>query len=156
MILEFTAPEDTPPAVSTVDRVNTMFLAGTIDNGNSEDWQETAIKLLKRKKELPFCDQLHVYNPRRKNWNPDASEEELVNQINWEMDKMRESDYILFNFLPDSKSPITMLELGYMSENTQCFVCCPKKFYRYTNIKVFCERIGIPVFDTLEELIDFL
>ena len=43
-----------------------VFLAGTIDNGNSLNWQDkTIIELIN----LGVKD-LEVYNPRREHWNP--------------------------------------------------------------------------------------
>ena len=72
--------------------LETVFLAGTIDMGNSEDWQKTFIEELKTVK-----DNLHefiVYNPRRdKGFDDDQKEFEY--QVNWELERLEKCDAII-------------------------------------------------------------
>ena len=56
------------------------------------------------------------------------------------------------NFLSNSKSPITLLELGLFAHTGKLFVCCPKDFYRSGNVQIICNNYNIPMFDTIEEL----
>lgn len=127
-----------------------IFLAGTIDNGNSEDWQSKLIKsLLDRiKYNVVFL------NPRRENWDPNSSTEELEKQIDWELRALSHSTSIIMNFLPDSKSPITLLELGLYARSGKLLVVCPEEFYRSTNVRMVCERYDVPMYETIEELIE--
>lgn len=130
----------------------TVFLGGTIDNGSSEDWQAKASYLL--------SEDFNVLNPRRKDWNPawDQSLEnkEFVKQLEWETDGQDFADYIIYNFLPGSQSPITLLELGHYADTGKCLVICPKGFWRKGNVDFICERYGIQQFGTLDEAIDWL
>lgn len=119
-----------------------VFLAGTIDDGISRDWQ-SASTFLMTKILSAAKDDTTFYNPRRRHWNPEASEEEIEKQIRWEIHKMDDSDIILMNFLPESKSPITLLELGHYVGKKKMIVACPKEFYRYTNVRVMCDIFGI-------------
>ena len=128
----------------------TVFLAGTIDNGDSEDWQ-------KKVGEYMSGNGYVVLNPRRDDWNPnwDCSEDnpEFLQQVVWELDAMESSKFILFNFLPDSKSPVTMLELGLMKDHENVCVICPKEFWRSGNVRIVCARYGFICFSTVDEYI---
>ena len=69
----------------------TFFLAGTIDNGESLDWQ---------KEISDYSNEIgvNVFNPRRNNWDKDAGSKEIVRQIDWELEHMEKADYIISNF----------------------------------------------------------
>ena len=128
----------------------TVFLAGTIDNGASEDWQQTvAGKLAGRDR------QYLLYNPRQEDWHPEH-EGEMEYQVNWELEHMEKADFILMNFLPGSQSPITLLELGLHTRSGKLLVVCTPGFYRYDNVRITCERYGVPVFESLGEAIQAL
>ena len=58
------------------------------------------------------------------------------------------------NILPDSKSPITLLEFGMFAKSGKLIVCCPKEFYRYGNIQVVCYKYNIPLFDDIDDLLN--
>lgn len=143
--------------IKPLDRKNAIhrfkvFLAGTIDNGNSEDWQTLCYEHFANKS-------ITLYNPRRDSWNSSLdttiNSKDLVEQVEWELNALRDSSVILMNLLPDSKSPISLLELGLFAKDTKLVVVCPDKFYRSGNVKVVCRQYGIPVFDTIEEGIEF-
>lgn len=134
------------------DNLN-IFLAGTIDMGNSEDWQQKATKAL----DTAFVD---IYNPRRDDW--DASwvqtfeNPQFFQQVSWELDAMDKADYIFMYFGPNSKSPITLLELGLYAQSSKLHVCCPDEFYRSGNVKIVCNKYNIPMYNTLEDLINII
>lgn len=114
-----------------------VFLAGTIDNGNSSNWQEELIEK---------CRNLDVtfYNPRRKEWN--TTLEEMGYQIKWEQDHLDRADIIIMCLLDDSKSPISLLELGLYAQSGRLKVFCNPEFYRYTNVKLTCQKYKIPLY----------
>lgn len=67
---------------------------------------------------------------------------------------MKQSNLVCFYFDPNSKSPITLLELGLvLGSGKETIVCCPKGFWRKGNIDVTCGRFGVEVLDSLPELI---
>ena len=131
-----------------------IFLAGTIDMGNSIDWQQNIISDFE--KDYQEKD-IIVFNPRRKDW--DSSWEQIIEnkqfneQVNWELDALEKSDFIIMYFDKDSKSPISMLELGLFADCKKIFVCCEEGFWRKGNIDIVCKRKAIPTFTTLEKLI---
>lgn len=136
-----------------------LFLAGTIDMGTAIDWQDDLCMKLDRFDIL-------IFNPKRSSW--DASWEQHIsndnfrNQVEWELDNLTQSDIIVFNILPESKSPITLMEIGLFikDKNKKFFVCCPPEFYRSGNVQVVCARYGIPLYEDYdkmtEDLLSFL
>ncbi len=127
-----------------------IFLAGTIEEGASEDWQTEVAQFFKN-------DDVIVLNPRRESWDS-SWEQEISNpnfeqQVQWELGAMEKADIILFNFIPSSKSPISILELGLMKDRN-VFVCCPPGFWRRGNIEIVCEKYMIPFFSNMAEALD--
>jgi hypothetical protein len=127
-----------------------IFLAGTIEMGNSEDWQTKVAKSLSD-------DSYTILNPRREEW--DASWEQRIEnpqfyqQVNWELDALNKSDIIILYLLPDSKSPISLLELGLYASSGKMLVCCPEGFWRKGNVEIVCERFSIPLYENIENLL---
>lgn len=149
----YTAPDKTEKDEGYVK----IFLAGSIDSGDAEDWQKKVCdKILKaRDTKVPFA----VYNPRRSDWPEDSGHKEIYRQIEWEMNHMDEADIIIMNILGDSKSPISLMEIGIHCHDNKLMVYCPKDFYRFDNVNAVCKRFDIPLFtdvkieDTIEELL---
>ncbi len=135
----------------------TIFLAGTIDNGNSFDWQEYTIDWFKNSEP----SQLTIFNPRRKDWDPTmkpvSSNPDFINQVEWEWDALCGSEIILFNFLPDSLSPISLMELGSFAGESliqSIFVVCPEAYFRSGNVNFLCKYYNIPVYQNLTDALN--
>lgn len=136
-----------------------IFLAGTIDQGdpNLPDWQEEVFKHFRENQ--PKAD-LTILNPRRVSW--DSSWEQTIEnkefneQVTWELNGLEKADFIVMNLLPDSKSPISLLELGLHVKSNKMLVCCPKGFYRKGNVDITCKKYGIPVYENIEDLLSEL
>lgn len=139
--------EITPDNGATPDeRFPSIFLAGTIDMGEGELWQE---RVLQRMQCSGLC--ANVYNPRREKF--ELTEESQNFQINWELDLLLSPklDIIFMYFSPGSKSPITLLELGFSTSNPdKVILMCNDGFYRYLNVKFTADRYNIPVHPSLE------
>ena len=116
-----------------------VFLAGTIDSGNSLNWQDkTIIDLIN----LGVKD-LEVYNPRREHWNPNPSKEDMEYQIKWEQDHLDKANIIAMVLLDDSKSPISLLEIGLYAKTGKLIVFCTPNFYRWDNVRLTCKKYHI-------------
>jgi hypothetical protein len=129
------------------DRISIM-LGGTIEMGNSDDWQTDIYnRLCKVDDTLGFFDNIDVFNPRRDSWDSSWTQEQsnpqFNEQVNWELDNIEDSDIIFFNILPDSKSPITLMEIGLCKNKSSVIVCCPDGFYRKGNVDIVCSRYGM-------------
>lgn len=107
-----------------------VFLAGTIEMGNSPDWQAKAIRRLR---DLDIS----IYNPRR----VVAPDEALIEeQINWELDSIAKCRFIFMHLVADSISPISLYELGLLQgdpvSSKVIVVACDPKYTRIQNVKV--------------------
>ena len=63
------------------------------------------------------------------------------------------ADVIMLFFASGSKSPISLLELGLYAKSKRIVVGCPAGFYRRGNVQIVCERCGIEMVDSFEELL---
>lgn len=125
-----------------------VFLAGTIDMGKAERWQDEAERLFAEKP-----GSFLLYNPRQAEWHPEI-EGEMDYQVNWELEHLESADWILMNFLPGSQSPITLLELGLHAKSGKLIVICTPGYFRYDNVRITCGRYGVPVYSSLETAIE--
>ena len=142
--------EQQPRRETAVDEATytKIFLAGTIDMGNSVDWQAETIRRFRERGGGRYL----FFNPRRAA-GLDGTAEDLHYQIRWELEHFEKSDLILMNILGDSKSPITLLEMGIHIRSGRLRVACEPGFYRYDNVKVTCERYGVPLYASLDEML---
>lgn len=142
-----TAPNETE--ISRSDSYE-IFLAGTIDSGNSENWQKELSNYLLSDKYLKHKYLRHnnvvIFNPRRDEWPKDSDHEEIEKQIKWELKHLDESDLIIMNILSDSKSPISLMEIGLYAQSKKLVVFCTPDFYRYDNVKLVCKKYDISLF----------
>lgn len=133
----------------------TIFLGGSIDMGQAEDWQTRLSKDLSY-----FGDNVVLVNPRRDDWDASWVQDptpgtQFYEQVEWELINQENAHGIVYYFAADSKAPITLLELGLFKDHP-VIVCCPKEFYRYGNVKMVCDRYGIDMVETYEDLVKFL
>ncbi len=131
-----------------------VFLAGSIEMGTASRWQDEVMKNLA----------VHtgtLLNPRRVDW--DAAWEQVIEnpkfkeQVMWELAGIEQSDYVAFYFDPHTKSPVTLLELGLaLGLGKRIFIACPSGFWRKGNVDIVAMRNGVPVHESLAELIEVL
>jgi hypothetical protein len=138
----------TPLEVPAADRV--VFLAGSIEQGAAEAWQARLTAALDP-------EHLVVLNPRRDEW--DASwrqsidEPKFRDQVMWELDGLERADVIAMWFAPETKSPITLLELGLHVRGGKLVVGCPEGFWRRGNLEVVCARFDVPLLATWDAFV---
>lgn len=141
-----------PPEPLPVQRVKgivprSIFLAGSIEMGKAEDWQAIVTKEVSS-----YTD--YIFNPRRENWDSSWTQsinnEQFNTQVSWELTAQDISQVILMYFVEDSKSPISLLELGLYANSGKMIVCCPQGFYRRGNVEMVCNRFKIPLYGSLE------
>lgn len=137
---------------STAGRTRRVFLAGSIEMGRADEWQK---RFMDATKDMQYT----ALNPRRSDW--DSTWKQSIDnplfkeQVDWELDGIKEADLVVFYFDQATYSPITLMELGYVAARNwqSAIVCCPKEFWRKGNVDILCQREGITVVTTLEELI---
>lgn len=143
------------PNIITPNGHRNVFLAGTIEMGKSEDWQKKFFEDIRGR-----VDKVNVLNPRREfwegDWKQEAHDPNFSQQVRWELDAMEKADLIFLNLLPESKSPVSLIEFGLYAREDKMIVCCPKEFYRSGNIEIMCDKYYIPLFNDYERAFDYI
>jgi hypothetical protein len=126
--------------------------------GKAIDWQTAVSDKLSSLSGLGGF--ITIFNPRRDSWDlsweQTENNPEFRNQVNWELNKLEESHIIFLNFVEDTMSPISLLELGHFASSGKLIVCAPKEFYRRGNVEIVCSRMGIPLFENFEDALSSL
>lgn len=132
------------------NKVATIFLAGSIEMGVAEQWQERVVAMFAG---TPWT----ILNPRRDDWDnswkQSMEDERFVEQVQWELQGLEDCEHAIVYFSPDTKAPITLLELGLLSQLApeKTIVVCPDGFYRKGNVSVVCDRYRLRMCNTLED-----
>ena len=140
--------EELPKEIASDRSFTKIFLAGTIDMGNSRDWQ---MELYDRFSKMD--GRYILFNPRQEHWDT-SRPGEMDYQVRWELDHLEEADMIIMYILGTSKSPISLLEMGLHARSDRMYVICEKDFYRYDNVRITCEYYGVPLYNDLENFLE--
>ena len=139
-----------PQNIALRDRSKkSIFLAGSIEMGKAEDWQAELGDWLLTKN-------YNIFNPRRKDWDSSWAQTyenpQFSQQVKWELNSLDKSDWVIMYLDPQTKSPISLLELGLFAHSKKLLVVCPDGFWRKGNVEVVCSLYDIPLFNSIEEL----
>ena len=139
-----------PPQALRLLGKKSVFLAGSIDQGQAIDWQA------KFEEELADLDVV-ILNPRRDYWDPtwdqSAENKEFRKQVTWEINGMKKAKVIAMNFCVDGLAPISLLELGLHARSGKVIVHCPLGYWRKGNVDLVCERYDLEQANSFEDLI---
>lgn len=142
-----------PEPIPANDQRPKVFLAGTIDMGNSVDWQAALAHSLE-------AENVILLNPRRSDWNKDwkpvITDTNFKAQVEWELAALEQSDIIIMYFAPSSQSPVTLLEMGLHAKSGKLIVLCPDGYFRKGNVDVVCMRYGVEQVSTMDDLLSSL
>jgi hypothetical protein len=126
-----------------------VFLAGSIEMGKAEDWQTEVGDMFHK-------NGWDILNPRRNDWDSSWEQKfenaQFYQQVNWELHALEHADLIIMYFAPDTKSPISLLELGLFARSKKIMVVCPDGFWRKGNVDVVCNYYNIPLYNNLTTL----
>ena len=128
-----------------------IFLAGSIEMGKAEKWQDRVTEALKDMN-------VTILNPRRDDWD-DSWEQKIENaqfreHVEWELGAMEKATKILMYFDPPTKSPISLLELGLHAHDKKLIVCCPEGFWKKGNVDIVCKRYKISTVESIDKLVE--
>ena|SRR3990167_7829192 len=130
-----------------------LFLAGSIEMGVAENWQEKVVRLLKDTDWI-------LFNPRRSDWDSSwvqsIDNPQFREQVGWELEALTLADKIILYFDPNTKSSISLLELGLFAKSDKMIVICPEGFWRKGNVDIVCHRYAIKQAKTIEEAMTYL
>lgn len=131
-----------------------IFLGGSIEMDTAERWQERVVRSFENKN-------VTFLNPRRDDWDINikqtCEDKNFRDQVNWELSGISQSDLVVFYIDPNTKSPITLMEIGLVAGlEKQTVVCCPDGFYRKGNIEMICDRYDIKMIESFDRLLIYL
>lgn len=137
-----------PPGILPMTKPS-IFLAGSIEMGLAEDYQAQIEKIMAN-------EDVELYNPRRddwdSSWDQSIEDDNFRGQVNWELNALERAQVIILYLDPETKSPISLLELGLYAQSGKLLVCCPDGFYRKGNVDVVCAKYDVPQYNTIEEI----
>jgi hypothetical protein len=148
-----------PEKVKKPTGYSSVFLAGSIEMGKAKDWQtELTDKIIDDKK----LSKLIITNPRRKDWDSSWKQEktnaQFFEQVTWELSNIEAADFVVVYFDGATQSPITLMELGIITQSKpdRVVVLCPDNYFRKGNVDIVCDRYGVTQVNTIEEIVEFL
>ncbi|KAI0015202.1 hypothetical protein F4780DRAFT_765175 [Xylariomycetidae sp. FL0641] len=140
-----------PPSKEAAVGVKSVFLAGTTNKVEDDDWRE---RLSAQLAHLPVT----IFNPFcsrwDSSWNEDISCEPYREQVEWELEKQEQADVVVVYFHPKSQAPISLLELGLCVHTGKAIVVCPQGYWKRGNVQIVCRRHGIMLLESVEGLKD--
>lgn len=143
------SPNDLP----LKDKRTKIFLGGSIDMGNADNWQANVEKEL-------AGENVILFNPRRDDWNKDwkpvSSDTNFRKQVEWELNALEKADMIIMYLTPNSQSPVSLLELGLYARTKKLLVVCPEGYWRKGNVDIVCKKYNIKMYDTIDLLVEEL
>lgn len=130
-------------------RRKSVFLAGSIEMDTAEKWQDKVSDFFHR-------INYDIINPRRNNWDSSWEQKfespEFYQQVIWELNGLEHADLIIMYFDPNTKSPISLMELGLFARSGKLRVVCPVGFWRKGNVDIVCNYYNIPLYNNLDVL----
>ncbi|KAK3984915.1 hypothetical protein QBC44DRAFT_336091 [Cladorrhinum sp. PSN332] len=123
-----------------------IFLAGTTTPTDGPDWRETLAKAIS---DLPVT--VTIFDPTRSDWDSSWEEDitfpKFKEQVDWELDMQEQADLVVFYFGPNTKAPISLLELGLAARSGKVIVGCHKKYEKRGNVQVIAERFHLELLE---------
>lgn len=130
-----------------------VFLAGSIEKQAEIDWQTRLAQALQDENIL-------LLNPTRfswdSSWKTTADDVQFNEQVSWELEQLENADLVVLNLLPESQSPISLLEFGLYAQSGKLVVCCPEGFWKKGNVDMVCRRYHVPQVRNMAELAEVI
>lgn len=156
MAIIYRAPEK--PNIEKIKDKKTCFLCGSIDGGAAIQWQQMIEEAL-------ADEDIVIFNPRRLDFDPQAIYSEdnpyMIEQIEWELNQIESSDIVVFYFDPAGKAPITLYEMGLVSNRVFKgekigIVCCPKGYWKRANVIVNAMFYDFHIVESIDDLVNLV
>jgi len=128
-----------------------VFLAGSIEMGSAGKWQTFMEERLSQ-------TDIIIFNPRRDHWDSawvqSKANPQFCEQVEWELNAMEKANIIAMYFEPETKSPVSLLELGLFARGGKMIVCCPDGFWRKGNVDIVCAKYAVEQVESLNRLVE--
>lgn len=126
----------------TITGKKSIFLAGTTTPTDGPDWRETLINAISH---LPVT----IFDPTRPDWNSSWKEDiefpKFRDQVEWELDMQERSDVVVIYFGPNTKAPISLLELGLVARSGKAIIGYHKEYEKRGNLQMVAYKFGIKI-----------
>jgi len=148
----------TPPQEVVITERVVVFLAGSIEMGTANEWQQVAINLFDAM--IPSAQKADylLLNPRRPDWNSSWKQEinnpPFYEQVKWELNGLQQATHIILYLDPATKSPVSLLELGAF--HNKAIVICPDGFWRKGNVDIFCKEFNVQQVPDLQSAVELI
>ena len=149
----------TPPVFPQINPYRGIFLGGSIEMGEAEDWQ-SYFKKKKKKTRAAISRMINwdICNPRRDDWDSSWKQSienpQFYQQVQWELTYLERCHYKVFYFAENTLSPITLLELGTFHKSENVFMCASPNYLRLGNLQIYANRYNLHLYSTLDEIIE--
>ena len=161
--MQVRTPQTHPDLLFEVPRPNrSIFLAGSIEMGKAEPWQDELISFLSSKSDVP--EDLIVFNPRRDDWDSSWKtgldyDENFSHQVHWELRMQEQAKIKTFYFAKDTLSPITLLEFGLqlsesLWEDEEIIIYLDPGYLRGGNVAITARYFGQTIGTSKEEFFE--
>jgi len=88
------------------------------------------------------------------NWTTKYNDAQFYQQTKWELSTMRQCDWVIVYLNKDSKSPVSMVETVLNMDRV--LLVRDDEFWQAGYIDILCEEFGIPQFDSLDKVLEYL
>lgn len=141
------------PERRTFRHATTLFLAGTTPRPGQPDWRAVVVEATAG---LPVT----LLDPVRPDWDgswvEDVSFAPFREQVAWELDMQEAADLVAFFFHPHKDGMISLLELGLCARAShsvaRIVVACPPGYVKRGNVQMICQRFGLCLVESVEDL----
>ena len=134
-----------------------LFLSGSME---ALLWQDRVVARLEYLRTiLPHATDVVIANPRRDDWDNTWTSRPFFapfrEQVTWELDGLERARLVAVYFAPETKAPITLLELGLCaSKHADVIVCCPVEYWKVGNVEMVSMRYGMQFYDHFDNFVE--
>ncbi|MBX4206082.1 nucleoside 2-deoxyribosyltransferase domain-containing protein, partial [Candidatus Microgenomates bacterium] len=94
-------------------------------------------------------------------WTQSIYTDQFKKQVDWELSGLEKADTVIFYFAKNTKSPITLMELGLIcglanKKEKNIVVYCDPDFWRRGNIEIMCERYSLAFYTDKAEFLSYV
>lgn len=133
-----------------------IFLAGSMDNDNEENWRKETIDYINKSwfEDRTNTESITIYNPKRnEGWSVDLENE----QATWNISMLNIADYIILYLTGDSVSPVSLLELGLHARDKKLFLAINDDYLRKNIAKFYYSCYGYNrIYSSIQEMVDVI
>lgn len=131
-----------------------VFLAGSMNT----EWRQKLMNNWSSLTRNNNVGNVVFVDPTRRDWDSSWTtkygDAKFYQQTKWELSTMRQCDWVIVYLNKDSKSPVSMVETVLNMDRV--LLVRDDEFWQAGYIDILCEEFGIPQFDSLDKVLEYL